>query len=112
MLQVFLELVAFELVDLGEYESNRQVTSARPLNEIEIDGLRFEPCIDENEQARKAFAFREIALYYFSESGSRGFVDFRIAIARKIHQVPGLVDEEVIYGLRFTRGVRSFREVP
>ena len=112
MLKVFLKLVAFELIDLGEYESNRQVTGARPLNEIEIDGLRFEPRIDENKQARKAFAFREIALYYFSKSCARGFINLGITIAGKIHQVPGLVNEEVIYGLRFTRGVRSFREVP
>ena len=83
-------------VSLGEYERERNLTFLQPLRKIQILLQRFQLGVHQEKDLLKGRALRQVGAHILIEIQLFGFGNFRIAIARQIHQVPLLVNAENI----------------
>src|SRR5688572_437590 len=70
LLHVFLQFISLQLIDFCEDECYWNFPTACPFNKIEINSLRLQPGVDENEETRKTVTFRHIVFNNSSEACS------------------------------------------
>ncbi len=104
IVDVHLQSSTFQLIGFGEDDGERYTVFAQPFHEFEVDGLRFEPAVDEHKEIGHLLTFQDVVF----DDGTYLILAFEpatcIAIAGQVDKVPTLVDEVVIDQLGFAGG--------
>ena len=87
---------AFQLVGFGENDGKRHSVLAQPFYESEVYGLRFVAAVDEDKEAGHLLALQNVGLYDALNLFLAFLSALGIAVARKIDDVPVLINQEVI----------------
>ena len=85
-----------ELVGLREDDAERDAVFAEQLDEPQVDALRFEPDVYQNEQKVKPFASENVIRDDLREIVARRFRGAGIAVPGQVDQIPSVVDLEMI----------------
>ena len=86
-----------KFVAFGEDECKGDFVLAKPLDEIEVDALRFVARIDKHKETRHLLAMEHVARYHLLEFFLFLLATFGKAVARKVYQMSAAVDEKVVY---------------
>ena len=102
------ELVARELVRLGEDDAERNAVFAQQPDEPQIDRLRFEPRVDQHEEEVHLLRPEHVVGDEFREFAPFALRDAGVAVARQVDQIPAVVDQEMVDEPCLTRRSRYF----
>ena len=98
-----------ELIRFGEDEAQRDLFFTGPLDEFQVDLLRFKPDIQQYEEAMKVFSPQNIVFNDFPKTRSLFLANARVPISREIDQIPMFVDDKMVDGLCFSWLIGSLR---
>ena len=107
-IQVAPQLCGRKLVDLGKDDAERHPFASEQPEEIQVDALGLQSCIDQNVEEVHLLAAKHIV-----EDESGKFVAHRagcprVAVTRQIDQIPAVVDQKVVDEPRFARRAGDF----
>ena len=104
-LDVLAQTYRSQLVALGEYQRERHPVLAQPLNELEVDGHGSMTAVDEQEEVGHLLSLQDITLNHLAQALAVFLAPLGIAVAGEIHEIPAVVDEEVVdeHGLAWRR---------
>ena len=92
-----------QLVGLGEDDGEGHSILAQPFDELEVYGQWLVAYVDEQEEVGHLFASEDVALDDLRELVLGLLAALRVAIAWKVDEIPGLIDEEMVDEHRLAR---------
>ena len=95
------------LISFGKYEDEGNPVAPQKVEEFPVCLLHFQPYVEEQEEAGKAFASQDVLPDQSVHFLPVPFGHPGIPVSRQVHQVPGIVDQEMIDQLGFPGGRRS-----
>ena len=104
------ELALAEFVCLGKDDAEGDVALAQPLHEFKIYLLRLMAAVNEHEEVRELATLKDIARDHLLELGPLGLAALGESVAGQVHDVPLVVDEEMVDEQCFARRGRSLGE--
>src|SRR5690606_40944408 len=107
---VLLRFYGRLFVSFCKYEQKRQSLFTKPATEIQIDFLRLKPAVYQNEDTLEVLPAREVFPDKPLPLGTVLFGGLRIAIPRKVDQIPFIVDDKVVDKLGLTGTLRCLRQ--
>ena len=98
MLRIGPRLASRQLVRLGEDDAKRHPALAQPIDKLAVDALLLVADVDEDKEVDELFALEDIARDHLLQAALRRLRarPLGVAIARKVHQIPLVVDNEVV----------------
>ncbi len=96
-----------QFVRFREYDAERDAVLTEHLDEIQVDGLRFESDVDQYEEEMEPFAAEYIIEDDFRELAAGRLRGAGIAVAGQVDQIPTVVDAEMVDKPCFARGSRD-----
>ena len=85
-----------QLVGLGEDDGEGHSILAQPFDELEVYGQWLVAYVDEQEEVGHLFASEDVVLDDLRELVLGLLAALRVAIAGKVDEIPGLIDEEMV----------------
>ena len=85
-----------QFVRFREYDAERDAVLTEHLDEIQVDGLRFESDVDQYEEEMEPFAAEYIIEDDFRELAAGRLRGAGIAVAGQVDQIPTVVDAEMV----------------
>lgn len=92
-----------QLISLGEDDAERHIALAQPIHEFTVYLLLVVAHIDEYEDVCQLWALQDIAADHLLQLLLHGFGALGEAIARKVDQIPFVIDDKVVDEQGFTR---------
>ena len=106
-LHVLALALCAQLVGLGEDDGEGHSILAQPFDELKVYGQWLVAYVDEQEEVGHLFSSEDVALDDLREFVFGLLAALRVAIAGKVDEIPGLVDEEVVDEHRLARSGRG-----
>ena len=93
---VGLHLCRAQFVGLGEHNGKGNAGKAEPIDELKVNGLRFQTHVDQHEDVHQLLAPQDVAANHLVEPGNLSLRALGKAIARQVDKVPLLINNKVV----------------
>ena len=104
------ERVYAQLVALGINQRERDAFRAEFCDEVVVDLLEVVPCVEQHEKQHHLLAVQDVVADDLLQFLTALLAHAGVAVARQVHEVPGVVDQEVVDELGLAGGGRSVRQ--
>ena len=101
------QFAALQLVGFGEDDGEGDAVLAQPFDELQVDGLGFQPAVYQDKETGHLGALQDIAFDDVLDLLLSLETAFCVTVSGQIHNIPVLVDEEVIDQHGFSWGSRG-----
>lgn len=102
-LRIHASLDRTQLVGLGKDDAERNAALAQPVYKLAVYLLLLVAHIDEHKDISQLLALQNITAYHLFQLLLYGLRTLGETIARKVNQIPFVVDDEVVDKQRLTR---------
>ena len=102
-LSIHASLDRTQLVGLGKDDAERNAALAQPVNKLAVYLLLVVAHIDEHEDVSQLLALQNITAYHLFQLFLYGLRALCETIARKVNQIPFVVDDKVVDKQRLAR---------
>ena len=95
-LDVSFHISFLRSIGFGKNNFEREATHPQPVDKLQINVLRRNPCIDQNENANQVLSFQEIIPDHLVIFFSFRLACFCISVSRQVYQIPLFINEKMI----------------